>query len=49
MNYRIETKKAFRIVGISEPLHKEIEKTLKLYLKCGRTLRSRIRLEPWQT
>ena len=26
MNYRIETKEAFRIVGVSVPLHKEIEK-----------------------
>lgn len=25
MNYRIETKEAFRIVGISQPLHQEIE------------------------
>ena len=26
MNYRIETKEAFRIVGVSAPLHKDIEK-----------------------
>ena len=26
MNYRIETKDAFRIVGVSVPLHKDIEK-----------------------
>lgn len=26
MNYRIETKEAFRIVGVSVPLHREIEK-----------------------
>lgn len=26
MNYRIETREAFRIVGVSAPLHKEIEK-----------------------
>lgn len=26
MNYRIETKEAFRIVGVSVPLHKDIEK-----------------------
>lgn len=26
LNYRIETKEAFRIVGVSAPLHKEIEK-----------------------
>ena len=26
MNYRIETKDAFRIVGVSVPLEKEIEK-----------------------
>ena len=28
MNYRIETREAFRIIGISQPLEKEIEKTL---------------------
>lgn len=26
MNYRIETKNAFRILGVSAPLHKDIEK-----------------------
>lgn len=26
MNYRIEKKEAFRIVGVSQPLHKEVEK-----------------------
>ena len=26
MNYRIETKDSFRIVGVSVPLHKDIEK-----------------------
>lgn len=26
MNYRIEKKEAFRIVGISQPIHKDIEK-----------------------
>ncbi len=26
MNYRIETKEAFRIVGVSVPLYKDIEK-----------------------
>ncbi len=26
MNYRIETKESFRIVGVSVPLEKEIEK-----------------------
>ena len=26
MNYRIETKEAFRIVGVSVPLDKDIEK-----------------------
>lgn len=30
MNYRIEKKEAFRIVGISQPLHKEIEKNFAI-------------------
>lgn len=30
MNYRIEAKESFRIVGISEPLHKEIEKNFSV-------------------
>lgn len=30
MNYRIETKEAFRIVGVSVPLHKEIEKNFAI-------------------
>lgn len=30
MNYRIETKEEFRIVGISEPLHQEIEKNFEI-------------------
>lgn len=30
MNYRIETKEAFRIVGVSVPLHKEIEKNFEV-------------------
>lgn len=30
MNYRIEERQAFRIVGISEPLHKEIEKNFTI-------------------
>ncbi len=30
MNYRIEKKEAFRIVGIAEPLHKEIEKNFEI-------------------
>lgn len=30
MNYRIETKEAFRIVGVSAPLHKEIEKNFMI-------------------
>lgn len=30
MNYRIEEKSAFRIVGISQPLHKEIEKNFSI-------------------
>lgn len=35
LNYRIEKKEAFRIIGISEPLETELEKTLKLFLKFG--------------
>ncbi|QOR36410.1 AraC family transcriptional regulator [Clostridium sp. 'deep sea'] len=30
MNYRIEKKEAFRIIGVVEPLHKEIEKNYEL-------------------
>jgi len=30
MNYRIETKEAFRIVGVSAPLHREIEKNFMI-------------------
>ncbi|MCI9597980.1 MAG: AraC family transcriptional regulator [Firmicutes bacterium] len=30
MNYRIETKEAFRIVGVSAPLHQEIEKNFSV-------------------
>lgn len=30
MNYRIETKKAFRIIGVSAPLDKEIENNFKV-------------------
>ena len=30
MNYRIETKEAFRIVGISAPLHQELEKNFEV-------------------
>lgn len=30
MNYRIETKEAFRIVGVSVPLHKDIEKNFEV-------------------
>ena len=30
MEYRIETKEAFRIVGVSVPLHKDIEKNFKV-------------------
>lgn len=33
MNYRIETKKAFRIVGVSEPLETEIEKNFEIVPK----------------
>lgn len=30
MNYRIETKESFRIVGVSAPLHKELEKNFMI-------------------
>ncbi len=30
MNYRIETKKAFRIIGVSAPLHREIEQNFAI-------------------
>ena len=30
MNYRIEKKEAFRIIGIAQPLHKEIEKNVEI-------------------
>lgn len=30
MNYRIETKEAFRIVGVSAPLHRELEKNFEI-------------------
>lgn len=33
MNYRIETKDAFRIIGVSQPLHKEIEKNFAIVPK----------------
>lgn len=33
MNYRFETKKAFRIVGVSEPLETEIEKNFEIVPK----------------
>lgn len=33
MNYRIETKEAFRIIGVSQPLHKEIEKNFMIVPK----------------
>jgi AraC family transcriptional regulator len=33
MNYRIEKKDAFRIVGIAKPLHKEIEKNFEIVPK----------------
>lgn len=33
MNYRIETKDAFRIIGVSAPLHKEIEKNFAVVPK----------------
>ena len=38
LNYRIEKKEAFRIIGVVEPLHKEIEKnyvnSLNVYTVC---------------
>ena len=37
MNYRIEKKEAFRIVGISEPLEKEIEKNFEIVPKMWQT------------
>ena len=36
MNYRIETKEAFRIVGVSVPLYKDIEKILPSFPQSGR-------------
>ncbi|GMQ62076.1 AraC family transcriptional regulator [Vallitalea maricola] len=30
MNYRIEKKEAFRIIGVAQPLHKEIEKNFEI-------------------
>lgn len=33
MNYRIETKAAFRIIGVSQPLHKEIESNFAIVPK----------------
>lgn len=33
MNYRIEKKESFRIVGVSEPLEEEIEKNFEIVLK----------------
>ena len=30
MNYRIETKEAFRIIGVSAPLHRELEKNFTI-------------------
>lgn len=33
MNYRIETKSAFRIIGVSQPLHKEIENNFAIVPK----------------
>ena len=30
MNYRIETKESFRVIGISSPLHKEVEKNFAI-------------------
>lgn len=36
MNYRIEQKEAFRIVGVSQPLYSEIEKNFEIYRRCGK-------------
>lgn len=36
MEYRIETKGAFRIVGVSVPLDKDIEKNLRSFPRSGR-------------
>lgn len=33
MNYRIEKKEAFRIIGVSEPLYKEVEKNFEIVPK----------------
>ena len=30
LNYRIEEKEAFRIVGISQPMHREVEKNFEI-------------------
>ncbi len=38
MNYRIEKKEAFRIVGVSQPLHNELEKNFEIVPKCGKRL-----------
>lgn len=35
MNYRIETKDAFRIIGVSAALHKEMEKNFMHNSPCG--------------
>lgn len=37
MNYRIEEKSAFRIVGVSQPLHKEIEKNFTIVPQMWQT------------
>ncbi|WP_066495517.1 AraC family transcriptional regulator [Abyssisolibacter fermentans] len=37
LNYRIEEKEAFRIVGISQPLHKEIEKNFAIVPQMWQT------------
>ncbi|AUM86887.1 AraC family transcriptional regulator [Clostridium botulinum] len=37
MNYRIEKKESFRIVGVSEPLEKEIEKNFQIVPKMWNT------------
>lgn len=48
LNYRIETKEAFRIIGVSAPLSKELEKKFLLFRKCGRTVLKMERLKSYR-
>jgi AraC family transcriptional regulator len=48
MNYRIEKKEPFRIVGVSMPLHREIEKTLRLSRRCGARPPWTARFKSWR-